>query len=59
MNGKASSRVLKAPGPGHYENMNQLHYETLPGSKKGRDSRNTDFFMNARGYTNPGPGAHT
>ena len=45
------------PGSGSYDDMRQLHYSTLSGSKIGVDKRES-YFVKARGYTNPGPGSY-
>lgn len=47
----------KVPGPGHYENRIELHYNTLAGSKMGQDRRKGHFLRTA-GHTNPGPGSY-
>jgi hypothetical protein len=45
------------PGPGSYNDMTNLHYMRLSGSKIGTETRKK-FFLKTPGFTNPGPGTH-
>ena len=47
------------PDPGKYDDAdgNKLHYSTLVGSKIGGGERKS-YFIQARGYKNPGPGTY-
>ena len=45
----------KNPGPGHYEDTRQQHYDALEGAKIGKDHR-LSHFLKTIGHTNPGPG---
>ena len=48
----------KQPGPGHYSDMRQIHYQKeLIGSKIGCDERKSSF-LKANGHSNPGPGSY-
>lgn len=53
----ADNVTFNTPGSGTYEDMRQLHYSTLSGSKIGIDKRES-YFVKARGFTNPGPGSY-
>ena len=43
------TRKKPTPGPGSYENMHNLHYNKLQGSKMGRDTR-MSYFLNESTY---------
>jgi hypothetical protein len=43
------------PGPGSYGDMRSLYYQTLPGSKIGKDNRKS-YFLKSASYEKPGPG---
>lgn len=45
------------PGPGYYDDMRQLHYQNMSGSKIGTDKRKA-HFLKANGHSNPGPGSY-
>ena len=45
------------PGPGYYDDMRQLHYKNMSGSKMGTDIRKAQF-LKANGHTTPGPGSY-
>eukprot|EP00356_Strombidium_inclinatum_P013449 CAMPEP_0170484416 /NCGR_PEP_ID=MMETSP0208-20121228/3893_1 /TAXON_ID=197538 /ORGANISM="Strombidium inclinatum, Strain S3" /LENGTH=60 /DNA_ID=CAMNT_0010757745 /DNA_START=355 /DNA_END=537 /DNA_ORIENTATION=- len=48
---------IKQPGPGYYIDDRQKHYETLTGSKIGKDVRK-GHFLRTSGYLSPGPGKY-
>ena len=49
--------TFDVPGSGTYNDMNEIHYNTLSGSKIGIDKRDS-YFVRARGHKNPGPGTY-
>ena len=53
----ARQKELNPPGPGAYEDMRQLHYSRLPGSKVGSDHRNS-YFLRTSLSGNPEPGVY-
>lgn len=56
--GRPTDKIdFDVPGSGSYDDMRQLHYSTLAGSKIGAGKRES-YFVKARGHTNPGPGAY-
>jgi hypothetical protein len=55
MSGKHEAPSPLVPGPGQYDDKITLHYSTLPGSKIGRDSRQS-YFLKSSSYEKPGPG---
>lgn len=61
MSGKHETNVSPnkvTPGPGNYSDMRALYYQTLPGSKIGRDTRKS-YFLKSASYEKPGPGNYT
>lgn len=58
MSGKnehGNSPLKSVPGPGTYTDTRQQHYQTLPGSKMGRDDRKS-YFLKSASHEKPGPG---
>jgi hypothetical protein len=58
MGAKISPEPKACPGPGSYEDMRQLHYKTLTGSKMGKDARKSYFLLDST-YKNPNPDSYT
>ena len=54
LDGQLSEKKL-TPGPGTYDDMRSLYYQTLPGSKIGRDNRKS-YFLKSASSEKPGPG---
>jgi Sperm-tail PG-rich repeat len=46
------------PGPGTYQDERELYYQTLPGSKMGKDNRKS-YFLKSASYEKPGPGNYS
>ena len=59
MSGRPVDKIdFDVPGSGHYQDMRELHYSTLTGSKIGSCKRES-YFLNAKGFkVNPGPGSY-
>ena len=57
--GRPTDKIdFDVPGSGTYQDMRELHYSTLTGSKIGSDKRES-YFLKAKGYkVNPGPGSY-
>lgn len=54
LDGSVSPEKL-TPGPGAYGDERTLYYQTLPGSKMGKDNRKS-YFLKSASYEKPGPG---
>ena len=54
---KEREKELNPPGPGAYSDMRELHYSSIPGSKMGKDNRNS-FFLKTTVSGNPEPGLY-
>ena len=55
-NTELSSEKL-SPGPGTYGDIRESYYKSIPGSKVGRDNRQSSFLKTSS-YDKPGPGKY-